>query len=117
MPTILKAIGYAACASITGPLIVLLVAMCLFGFRHAEWAEWQGVIVGLVGTITGIAGAVVGLQIVLRPVDSCGGAVDVDSVDDLVTFTVTVPTIGPAEGEADADLESAAAGARHQPNG
>jgi hypothetical protein len=41
--------------------------------------------------------------------------VDVDSVDDLVTFTVTVPTVGPAEG--DADPEPAAVGARHQPNG
>jgi signal transduction histidine kinase len=61
------------------------------------------------------SGVGLGLHIVRRLVESYGGAVDVDSVDDLVTFTVTVPTVGPAEG--DADPEPAAVGARHQPNG
>ena len=63
-PTILKAIGYATGTSITGSLSVLLVARCIFGFRLAEW---QGGIVGVVGTIAGVAGAVIGLQIALRP--------------------------------------------------
>ncbi len=45
---------------------VLLVGACVFGFRFAEWAEWQGGFVGLVGTLAGVAGAVVGLKMALR---------------------------------------------------
>jgi hypothetical protein len=45
---------------------VLLVGMCVFGFQLVEWAEWQGRIVGLVATIAGVAGAVIGVQIALR---------------------------------------------------
>jgi hypothetical protein len=43
--------------------------------------------------------------------------VEVDSVEDLVTFTVTVPTVMPVPVEGDLDPEPAAVGARHQPNG
>ena len=63
---ILKAIGYAFGASVAASLGVLLVGAFVFGFRLAEWAEWEGRIVGLVGTIAGVAGAVVGLKMALR---------------------------------------------------
>jgi len=63
---ILKAIGYAFGAAVVASLGVLLVGACLFGFRFAEWAEWEGRIVGLLGTMAGIAGAVVGLKMALR---------------------------------------------------
>ncbi len=59
---LLKAIGYSFGAAIAASLIVLLVGACVFGFRLAEWSEWEGRIVGLVGTVAGIAGAVVGLK-------------------------------------------------------
>jgi len=63
---ILKAIGYAFGASVAASLSVLLVGVCLFGFRFTDWAEWEGRIVGLVGTVAGVAGAVVGLKMALR---------------------------------------------------
>jgi hypothetical protein len=63
---ILKAIGYAFGASVAASLGVFLVGACVFGFRWTEWAEWEGRIVGLLGTMAGIAGAVVGLKMALR---------------------------------------------------
>ena len=43
---------------------VLFVGACVFGFRFAEWTEWEGRWVGIVGTVAGVAGAVVGLKLV-----------------------------------------------------
>jgi signal transduction histidine kinase len=63
------------------------------------------------------SGVGLGLHIVRRLVDSYGGTVEVDSVDDLVTFTITVPTVTPGPVEGADDPEPAAVGARHQPNG
>jgi hypothetical protein len=63
---VLKLIGYSFAASIAASLSVLLIGACVFGFRLAEWAEWEGRFVGLVGTFAGVAGAVVGLKIALR---------------------------------------------------
>jgi signal transduction histidine kinase len=63
------------------------------------------------------SGVGLGLHIVRRLVECYGGVVDVDSVRDLVTFTVTIPTVVPAPAEGDAGPEPATVGARHQPNG
>jgi uncharacterized membrane protein YraQ (UPF0718 family) len=59
---VLKAIGYAFGASVAASLGVLLVGVCLLGFQLALWAEWEGRIVGLVATVAGVAGAVVGMS-------------------------------------------------------
>lgn len=69
---VLKAIGYASGASVAASLIVLLVGMCVFGFELAKWAEWQGRIAGVVGTLAGVAGAVIGLWLALRTESRAG---------------------------------------------
>jgi len=48
-----KAMGYAFGAAMAASLGVMLVAMCVFGFRLAEWTEWQGGTAGIIGTIAG----------------------------------------------------------------
>jgi uncharacterized membrane protein YjfL (UPF0719 family) len=62
-----KAIGYAFAASISASLLLLFIGMCLFGFQLTHWAEWQGRIAGVVATVAGIGGAMIGLQMALRP--------------------------------------------------
>ena len=61
-----KAIGYAFGVSVAASFAALLVGACMFGFQLAHWAEWQGGLLGAVGTIAGIAGAVIGLRMASR---------------------------------------------------
>jgi hypothetical protein len=63
---VLNAIGYAFGVSVGASLIVLLLAMCALGFEPAKWTEWQGRIAGIVSTLAGVVGAVIGLRIALR---------------------------------------------------
>ncbi len=63
---VLKVIGYSFGASVAASLSALLIGACVFGFRFAEWAEWEGRFVGVAGAVAGIAGAVVGLKLALR---------------------------------------------------
>ncbi|HEX6732996.1 MAG TPA: hypothetical protein VF074_23445 [Pyrinomonadaceae bacterium] len=62
----LTAIEYAFVVSLMASFSVLVVAGLLFGFQVNQWTEWQGVLVGLVATIAGVVGAVVGLRIALN---------------------------------------------------
>jgi hypothetical protein len=63
---VLKVIGYSFGAAVAASSSALLIGAWVFGFRFAEWAEWEGRLVGLAGTVAGVAGAVVGLKIALR---------------------------------------------------
>jgi len=46
--------------------IVLFVGLSVFGFQLTSWAEWQGEVVGVVGTIAAVAGAALGLWMASR---------------------------------------------------
>lgn len=63
---IVRAIEYAFGASIVSSFGVLFIGACMFGFQFAQWAEWEGRLVGVVGVIGGVAGAIVGLRMALR---------------------------------------------------
>jgi hypothetical protein len=53
-------------AAVAGSLFVLLAGLCLFGFHLSEWPEWQGRMIGLIGTFAGATGAAIALQILCR---------------------------------------------------
>ena len=59
-----KVIACSFGAAVVASMSVLFVGACVFGFRFAEWTEWEGRWVGIVGTVAGVAGAVVGLKLV-----------------------------------------------------
>ena len=61
----LTAIEYAVVVSLLASFGVVLIGSLLFGFQVSRWAEWQGILVGLIGTVAGIAGAVVGCRMAL----------------------------------------------------
>ena len=64
--SVLNVIAYSCGVAVAASSLVLLFAMVLLGFQLNQWAEWEGRIVGAMGTIAGVAGAVVGLLIGLR---------------------------------------------------
>ena len=55
-----KAMGYSLGAAIVASWAVLLVGGLVFGFNFAEWTETAGRTTGILATIAGIVGAVVG---------------------------------------------------------
>jgi hypothetical protein len=60
--TAARVIGYAFGAALVATLTVLLIGLATFGANVNEWAEWQGGIVGVAGTIAGVAAAALGLR-------------------------------------------------------
>lgn len=63
---ILSAIEYALVVSLIASFSVLGVGGLLFGFQLGQWAEWQGVLVGVTGTIAGVIGAAFGVRLALN---------------------------------------------------
>ena len=61
-----NAIEYAFVASLMASVSVMGVAGLFFGFQMDQWAEWQGILVGVFVTIAGVAGALAGLRIALN---------------------------------------------------
>jgi hypothetical protein len=59
----LKAMGYAFGASLVASFAALLAGACVFGFELAQWTEWEGRVVGIIATISGIGGAIIGLSL------------------------------------------------------
>lgn len=61
-----KLIGLPFGAAVAASIVVLLLGMCVFGFRFSEWHEGQGRIVGALGTVAAVAAAAWGVRIALR---------------------------------------------------
>ena len=62
----LTAIEYALVVSLLASFGVVVIGGLLFGFQLSRWAEWQGILVGGIGTIAGVAGAVTGCRMAMR---------------------------------------------------
>ena len=51
----------------TGAVIaVSFLGMAIFGMRPTDWTNWQNELVSSIGTVAGIAGAIVGLWLAIR---------------------------------------------------
>jgi hypothetical protein len=64
--SVFKGIECGLIGSVGASFGVLLIGACLFGFQFAQWAEWEGRLVGIVGTVAGVAGAVIGCRMAQR---------------------------------------------------
>lgn len=62
---ILNAIEYAFIVSLMAVFSVVGFGGLLFGFQMGQWAEWQGIVVGVFATIAGVVGVFVGLRVAL----------------------------------------------------
>jgi hypothetical protein len=62
----LRTIEYSFAASIIASFSVVGLAGFLFGFQLSQWAEWEGILVGLTAVIAGVFGAVFGLRMSLN---------------------------------------------------
>jgi hypothetical protein len=59
----LNAIEYAFVVSLMAAFSVMGVGGLLFGFQMSQWAEWQGLLVGVFVTIAGVVGAYAGFRL------------------------------------------------------
>src|SRR5262245_15309180 len=57
----IKVIGYSVGAGLAGSITMLVLGVCLLGFKFWGWAEWEGKIIGAAATIAGAGGAAIGL--------------------------------------------------------
>ena len=63
---IVRYVGYAFGIAVAASLVVLLAGAIAFGFRLDRWTEWQGRLIGALGTFAGIAGAALGVRLAQR---------------------------------------------------
>jgi hypothetical protein len=61
-----KMIVYPFGLAIASLVMVVMFGMALFGVQSADWADWQNDLVSSIGTVAGLAGAVVGLWLAIR---------------------------------------------------
>jgi hypothetical protein len=61
-----KMIVYPFGLAIASLMVVVLFGITAFGPHSADWAQWQNELVGTVGTIVGLVGAVFGLWLAIR---------------------------------------------------
>jgi len=61
-----KMIVYPFGFAIGAMFLVSLLSMGLFGVHSADWADWQNEFVISVGTVAGLAGAVIGLWLAIQ---------------------------------------------------
>ena len=59
----MKTIGYSAAWALGASFGVLIVGTVAFGFPLDRWTEWQGELVGIVGTLAGVGGALLGFRL------------------------------------------------------
>jgi hypothetical protein len=52
--------------AITAMLVVTLIGMATFGLHSADWLNWQNELISSIGTVAGLAGAVIGLWLAIR---------------------------------------------------
>jgi hypothetical protein len=63
---IAKYLGYALGIAVAASSVALLGGAIAFGLQLDRWNEWQGRLIGVVGTLAGIAGAAVGVWLAQR---------------------------------------------------
>lgn len=66
----LTAIEYAFAVSLLASFGTVGVGGLLFGFQPSQWAEWQGILIGVIATIAGVAGAVAGVRMAFARVNN-----------------------------------------------
>lgn len=59
-----RMIGVSLGAALAASLLVFLLGVLVLGAQLAEWSEAEGRLFGVVGTLAGLAGAVIGLVLV-----------------------------------------------------
>ena len=63
---IARYVGFAFGIAVAASLVVLLAGAIAFGFRVDRWTESQGRLIGVLGTLAGIAGAALGVWLARR---------------------------------------------------
>lgn len=59
-------IDFAFVASLVASFAALGITALVFGFQIRNWTEWEGTIAGMIVTVAGVFGAILGLCVALR---------------------------------------------------